>query len=209
MKTAKIGVLVSGKSGGTNFGALLEAIAREELHAHIALLVSTSEEHGAVARARAAGIKTLVLPPNSVQNPDDWEHQIADALYQEGVSFLVLAGYLRRVSAVLLEAYPRRILNVHPSLLPSFGGQGMYGMRVHKAVLEHGCKVSGCTVHLVDERYDTGPIVGQACVPVEDSDTPETLSSRVQMQEHRLYAQCIERVVQDQIRIEGRLVKKK
>ena len=82
-------------------------------------------------------------------------------------------------------------------------------MRVHKAVLEHGCKVSGCTVHLVDERYDTGPIIGQACVPVEDNDTPETLSSRVQMQEHRLYAQCIERVVQDQIRIEGRLVKKK
>lgn len=209
MKIAKIGVLVSGKSGGTNFGALLEAIERGDLHAGVALLVSTNDEHGAVARARNAGIKTLVLPPSSVADADEWEHRIADALYQEGVSVVCLAGYLRRVSAVLLEAYPRRILNVHPSLLPSFGGQGMFGMRVHKAVLEHGCKVSGCTVHLVDERYDTGPIVGQACVPVEDNDTPETLAARVQMQEHRLYAQCIERVAQDQIRFEGRRVKKK
>ena len=109
MKTAKIGVLVSGKSGGTNFGALLEAIERGDLHAQIVLLVSTNQEHGAVARAHAAGIKTLVLPPDTVQNADDWEHQVADALYQEGASLLVLAGYLRRVSAVLLEAYPRRI----------------------------------------------------------------------------------------------------
>lgn len=209
MKTAKIGVLVSGKSGGTNFGALLEAIERDDLHVQIVLLVATNGEHGAVARARQAGIKTLVLPSETPPTSEEWEHQVADALYQEGASFLVLAGYLRRVSSVLLEAYPRRILNVHPSLLPSFGGQGMFGMRVHKAVLEHGCKVSGCTVHLVDERYDTGPILGQACVIVEDNDTPETLASRVQMQEHRLYAQCIERVVQDQIRIEGRRVKKK
>ncbi len=209
MKTAKIGVLVSGRSGGTNFGALLEAIEREELHARIALLAATDEEHGAVARARSAGIKVLVPTTDSLVNPEAWEHEIADAMYQEGVSLLCLAGYLRRVHSVLLEAYPRRILNVHPSLLPSFAGQGMFGMRVHRAVLEHGCKVSGCTVHLVDERYDMGPILGQACVPVEDNDTPETLASRVQMQEHRLYAQCIERVIQDQIRVEGRRVKKK
>ncbi|HEX8236947.1 MAG TPA: phosphoribosylglycinamide formyltransferase [Abditibacteriaceae bacterium] len=209
MKTARIGVLVSGSSGGTNFGSMLESIERNDLHARIALLVATSEEHGAVVRAREAGVNTLVLPPDRSATQEEWDHLVADAFYQEGVSLLCLAGYLRRVTHVLLEAFPRRILNVHPSLLPSFGGQGMFGMRVHRAVLEHGCKVSGCTVHFVDERYDTGPIVAQACVPVEDDDTPETLSARVQKQEHRLYSQCIEMVIQDKIRFEGRRIKRK
>jgi phosphoribosylglycinamide formyltransferase-1 len=209
MKTAKIGVLVSGRSGGTNFGAMLDATERGDLHAHVALLVATTEEHGAVLRAREAGVKTLVLPIESCPTPEDWDHRAADAFYQEGAQILCLAGYLRMVTGVLLEAFPRRILNVHPSLLPSFGGQGMFGMRVHRAVLEHGCKVSGCTVHFVDERYDMGPIVAQACVPVDDYDTPETLSARVQKQEHRLYPRCIEMVIQDKIRFEGRRIKRK
>lgn len=209
MKTAKIGVLVSGVSRGTNFGAILNAIERGELHASVALLVATSEEHGAVARARDAGIPVLVLPPADCASPEAWEHRVADALYQEGASLVCLAGYLRYITSVLLEAFPRRILNVHPSLLPSFGGQGMYGLKVHRAVLDYGCKVSGCTVHFVDERYDTGAIVAQACVPVEEDDTPETLRTRVQMQEHRLYPQCIEWVIQDRVRFEGRRIKKK
>jgi phosphoribosylglycinamide formyltransferase-1 len=177
------------------------------LHAEVALLVATNAEHGAVEKAQAAGVKTLVLPPMASQ--EDWDHQVADALYEAGVSLLVLAGYLRMVSHVLLEAFPNRILNVHPALLPSFGGKGMYGLRVHQAVLEYGCRVSGCTVHLVNERYDTGPILAQACVAVEENDTPETLSARVQTQEHRLYPRCIEWMIQDQLRVEGRKVKKK
>lgn len=209
MKTAKIGVLVSGHSRGTNFQAILDAIRDEQLHAQVALLVATNPEHGAIERAQAAGVKTLVLPPNSEETAEEWDHRVADALYEEGVSVLALAGYLRLVSHVLLEAFPNRILNVHPALLPSFGGKGMFGMRVHQAVLEYGCKVSGCTVHLVNERYDTGPIIAQACVPVEENDTPETLSARVQMQEHRLFSRCLEMVIQDQIRVEGRRVKKK
>lgn len=209
MKSANIGVLVSGHSGGTNFQAIVDAIGRDELHAQIALLVSTNEEHGAVERARKAGIKTFILPPKDVESQEAWDHQVADALYEEGVSLVCSAGYLRYITHVLLEAFPRRIMNVHPALLPSFGGQGMFGMRVHRAVLEHGCKVSGCTVHFVDERYDSGPIIAQACVPVQDDDTPETLMKRVQMQEHRLYPQCIEWVVQDHLRIEGRRVRKK
>jgi phosphoribosylglycinamide formyltransferase 1 len=208
-KTTKLGVLVSGRSGGTNFGAILEAIERGDLNARVALLVSTNEEHGAVARAREAGIPVVVISPESCPSPEDWDHRAADAFYQEGVSLLCLAGYLRRITDVLLEAFPRRILNVHPSLLPAFGGEGMFGMRVHRAVLEHGCKVSGCTVHFVDERYDSGPIVAQAVVPVEDDDTPETLSARVQKQEHRIYPQCIEAVVQDALRFEGRRIKKR
>jgi phosphoribosylglycinamide formyltransferase 1 len=209
IKTANIGVLVSGLSRGTNFQAILDAIARGDLHAQVGLLVATREDHGAVARARDAGIKTLILPPSTVASEQEWDHRVADALYEEGVSLVCLAGYLRYITHVLLEAFPRRILNVHPALLPSFGGQGMFGMRVHRAVLEHGCKVSGCTVHFVDERYDTGPIVAQACVPVENDDTPETLSARVQTQEHRIYPQCIEWVIQDQLRFEGRRVRRK
>jgi phosphoribosylglycinamide formyltransferase-1 len=209
MKSAKIGILVSGQSRGTNFQAIIDTISRNELHASVALLVATREDHGAVARARAADIKTLILPPDSASSPEDWDSRVADAFYEEGVSLLCLAGYLRYISHVLLEAFPRRILNVHPALLPSFGGQGMYGLRVHRAVLDHGCKVSGCTVHFVDERYDTGPIVAQACVPVKDDDTPESLSERVQAQEHRLYPQCIEWFVQDRLRYDGRRVKLK
>ena len=201
--------MVSGHSRGTNFQAILDSIHRGELHADVALLVATNAEHGAVTRAHDAGIKTLILPPDAAKDQEEWDHIVADALYEEGASIVCNAGYLRFITRVLLEAFPRRILNVHPALLPSFGGQGMYGPRVHRAVLEHGCKVTGCTVHFVDERYDTGPIIAQACVHVEDEDTPETLAARVQVQEHRLYPLCIEWVIQEQLRYEGRRVKRK
>ncbi len=203
----RIGVLVSGHSKGTNFQAILDAIAHEDLHARVALLVATSENHGAVARARDANLQTLILPPQNLDR-DEWDHRVADALYEAGVSVLVLAGYLRYITSTLLEAFPGRILNVHPSLLPAFGGQGMYGNRVHRAVLEHGCKVSGCTVHLVDERYDTGPIIAQAAVSILDDDTPDSLALRVQREEHRLFPQSIEAVLHGKIRVEGRKVRK-
>lgn len=209
MTLPKIGVLVSGRSGGTNFQAILDAISRGELNVKVELLVATDELHGAVARAREAHIKTLVLPPADCASPEEWDHRVSDALYHQGVAVVCLAGYLRLITHVLLEAFPGRILNVHPALLPAFGGQGMYGNKVHRAVLEHGCKLSGCTVHLVNEHYDMGPIIAQACVPVEDDDTPESLSARVLAQEHRLYPQCIEWVAHEKLRLEGRRVKKK
>jgi phosphoribosylglycinamide formyltransferase-1 len=187
------------------FQAILDAIARDELHARVALLVATNPLHGAVARARAAHVQTLVLPPADLER-EVWDERVADAFYQEGVSVVALAGYQRYVTGVLLEAFPGRVTNIHPSLLPSFGGQGMFGVRVHRAVLEHGCKVSGCTVHLVDERYDTGPILAQASVPVFDEDTPDSLGMRVQKEEHRLYPQCLEWLCHDKIRVEGRRV---
>jgi phosphoribosylglycinamide formyltransferase-1 len=209
MTLPKIGVVVSGKSGGTNFQAILDAISKGDLHVKAALLVATNELHGAVARARLAGVNTFILPPTDGMTTEEWEHRVCDVLYQSGVSVVVLAGYLRRISHVLLDAFPGRILNVHPALLPSFGGQGMFGARVHRAVLEHGCKVSGCTVHFVNEHYDMGPIVAQACVPVEDEDTPETLAARVQAQEHRLYPQCIEWLAHNKLRVEGRHVRRR
>lgn len=203
----RIGVLVSGQSGGTNFQAILDAITRDELHARVALLVSTNELHGAVARARTANIQTLILSPLQLSR-QHFDERVADAFYEAGVSVVALAGYLRFVTPVLLEAFPGRILNVHPSLLPAFGGQGMWGTRVHRAVLEHGCRVSGCTVHLVDERYDTGPILEQACVPIHDDDTPDSLAKRVQFEEHRIYPQCLEWLCHNKIHVEGRRVRR-
>lgn len=206
--TPRIGILVSGQSKGTNFQAILDAIGSGQLHAKVALLVATSENHGAVARARSANIKTLILPPAHLSR-EEWDEKAADALYQEGVSVVALAGYLRYVTPVLLEAFPGRVLNVHPSLLPAFGGQGMWGNRVHRAVLEHGCKVSGCTVHLVDERYDTGPILAQSCVDVLDDDTPDSLALRVQREEHKIYPRALEAICHDKVLVEGRKVRMK
>lgn len=205
MNIAKIGVLVSGESKGTNFQAILDSISRSELSARVALLVSTNDNHGAVARARDANIKTLVLSPKGLTR-EEWDGRVADALYEEGVSIIALAGYLRYVSSTLLEAFPGRVLNVHPSLLPAFGGQGMFGPRVHRAVLEHGCKVSGCTVHLLDERYDTGPIIEQACVGISEDDTPESLAMKVQREEHRIYPKCLQAMIDNRIVVEGRRV---
>jgi phosphoribosylglycinamide formyltransferase-1 len=204
MNLTKIAVLVSGQSGGTNFQAIIDAVNAGTLQAKIALLVSTNELHGAVARARDAHIKTLILPPSKCASPEEWDHKVSDALYHEGVSVVALAGYLRIVTPVLLEAFPDRILNVHPALLPSFGGKGMYGMRVHKSVLEYGCKVTGCTVHIVNENYDMGPIIAQACVHIADDDTAENIASKVQKQEHKIYPQCIDWVARGLIRVEGR-----
>lgn len=202
----RIGILVSGHSKGTNFQAILDAIESGVLHARVALLIATNEGHGAVARARVANIKTLVLP-TAHHTREEWDEKVADAFYQEGVSVLALAGYLRYVTPVLLEAFPGRVLNVHPSLLPAFGGHGMFGNRVHRAVLEHGCKVSGCTVHLVDERYDTGPILAQSCVEVLDDDTPDSLALRVQKEEHKIYPLALEAICHDKVVVEGRKVR--
>ena len=206
MNLPKIGVLVSGRSGGTNFQAILDAITRNELHVKVALLVATDELHGAVARARAANIKTLVLPPGECDSAEAWDHQVSDALYQQGVAVVCLAGYLRLITHVLLEAFPGRILNVHPALLPAFGGKGMYGLHVHQAVLEYGAKVSGCTVHLVDEAYDTGPVIVQRPVPVEENDTPETLAARILPHEHKAFIEALQLLSENRLQVVGRRV---
>ncbi|MDF2440603.1 MAG: phosphoribosylglycinamide formyltransferase 1 [Abditibacteriota bacterium] len=206
MKMPRIGVLVSGQGQGTNFGAIVDAIANGQLHTEVGLLIATKDAHGALQRAHDANIATLVLSPDKFSSSEEWDTCACDALRSAGVSAVCLAGYMRRISRIMLDAFPMRILNIHPSLLPAFGGQGMFGVRVHQAVIDHGCRVSGCTVHLLDDRYDGGPIVGQKCVPVEYDDTPESLAARVREAEHELYPQCIEWLVQDQLRLNGRRV---
>jgi folate-dependent phosphoribosylglycinamide formyltransferase PurN len=157
------------------------------------LLVSDRAEAGALEKARSCGIATRVIPVAG-RDPEEVGHETVTALREAGVQVIFLAGYLRLVPNAVVEAYRGRILNVHPALLPDFGGKGMYGRRVHEAVLAAGRLVSGATVHLVDERYDEGQVLAQWPVPVLGGDTPETLAARILAVEHRLYPLAAERL---------------
>ncbi len=170
---------------GSNFLALHAAEARGAPW-RIQLVVSDREDAGALERARALGIATRVIPVSG-RDPAEVAEETLAALEAHGIQVIFLAGYLRLVPRSVTEAYHRRILNVHPALLPAFGGKGMYGRRVHEAVLAAGERVSGPTVHFVDEQYDEGTILAQWQVPVLPGDTPETLAARVLAVEHRLY----------------------
>lgn len=193
----RLGVLISGR--GTNLQAIIDAAADGRLEAHIAVVISNRPEAAGLARAAAAGIETLVLDHRGRPSRDDFDRAVAAALRDRGVSLVCLAGFMRLVGAPLLEAFPNAILNIHPSLLPAFPG-----LDAQRQALEHGVKVSGATVHLVNGELDAGPIVVQATVPVRDGDTVETLSARILVEEHRLYPEAIRRVLAGGWRIEGR-----
>ena len=182
-----VGVFASG--GGSNLQALLDQL--DPALARLALVVSDRADARALERGRAAGARTLVVPmadrPASVAGDE-----MIDALRAAGVRLIALAGFIRKVPEDVVRRWSGRILNVHPALLPAFGGKGMYGQRVHAAVLEARAKVTGVTVHLVDEEYDRGPILAQWPVPVDAGDTPETLAARVLRVEHLLYPAVVE-----------------
>lgn len=186
MNPVSIGVLVSG--GGSNFEALVAAARRGEIpRADFRLLISNKPGAGALDRAARLGVPARVLDPKTFPDRPAYFDAVADALLEKGVRVVCLAGFLLKVEPNFIRRFPGRILNIHPALLPKFGGQGMYGRRVHEAVLAAGEKESGCTVHLVDEEFDHGPALARATVPVAPTDTAEGLAARVLEQEHRLY----------------------
>lgn len=188
--TLPAAVLASG--GGTNLQALLDhERASSEPAYRIVLVFSDREEAGALERARKAGVEARVVPPRD-HDKGDSPGAMLEALEEAGAELVFLAGYLRLVPASVVDAWRGRILNVHPALLPSFGGEGMYGRHVHRAVLASGARISGVTVHLVDERYDEGAILAQWPVPVRVGDTAESLARRVLAVEHVLYPQAAE-----------------
>jgi formyltetrahydrofolate-dependent phosphoribosylglycinamide formyltransferase len=184
------GVFASGS--GSNFQSLVATQARGAPW-RVGLLISDREQAGALERARQAGIATRVIAVSG-RDPEEVGRETMDALLASDVQVIFLAGYLRLVPRAVVEAYRGRILNVHPALLPAFGGKGMYGRRVHEAVLAAGSTVSGATVHLVDERYDEGQVLAQWPVPVLSGDTPESLAERILAVEHRLYPLAAERL---------------
>lgn len=174
-------MLASG--GGSNLQALIDAHARGELPCPIVLVVSNHADAGALARARAAGIATAHVSRKTDADPTA---RMLELLREHAVDVVVLAGWLSLIEPALIAAYPGRIVNIHPAPLPHFGGKGMYGSHVHAAVLAAGVAASGPTVHLVDEHYDSGPVLAHVEVPVEPGDTPESLQQRVLRAEHQL-----------------------
>jgi len=175
----KLGILVGKRGRGSNMGAIVRACHSGELPAVVEWVASTGADAPAFDLARGLGLATRALP------------SAEDVLTLPPVDFICLAGFLSLVPASVIQAYRGRILNIHPALLPKFGGPGMYGIRVHKAVLEAGETTTGCTVHWVTEQYDEGPILLQRSCPVESTDTPETLAARVLKEEHLAYVEAL------------------
>jgi phosphoribosylglycinamide formyltransferase 1 len=201
----KIAVLASGE--GTNLQALLDAGRARQFHdAEIALVAGDRPQAGALKRAAALQIPTLALEPAKFANAVAFDQELLRRLGEYNTDVICLAGYMRILTPAVVQAFPNRILNIHPALLPAFGGHGMYGRHVHEAVLKSGVKFSGCTVHFVDEGTDTGPIVLQAVVPVLDSDTPASLAERVLIEEHRIYPRALGLYCEKRLRIEGKRV---
>ncbi len=195
----KIAVFASGE--GTNLQALIDACRSRRVRGEIVLVVSTNEAAAALRRAQRAGIPTLVLRPKDFADPDEYNARLAQVCRERGVELICLAGFLLQLREPLLKAFPWRIMNVHPALLPSFGGKGMYGRHVHEAVLRSGARVSGCTIHFIDAAYDQGRIVSQVTVPVLPSDSPETLAARVRAQEHWAYPKAVSLFCEDRIQV--------
>ena len=204
LRKLSIGIFASGR--GSNFQAILNAIEGGHLKAEITLLISNKNDAGVISIAGKYSIPIAVIIKKEYPSREHFVRAILSALKQHGVDLVLLAGYMKRIPPEVVAAYRNRILNIHPALLPSFGGKGMYGHYVHEAVLSTGCKVTGVTVHIVDDVYDHGPIVAQRCVPVEDNDTPETLAARVLMVEHKIYSEVLQLFVEGRIKVRGQKV---
>jgi len=193
----RLAVLISGR--GTNLQAIIDAVATRRLDATIAVVISDRVDAVGLQRARAAGIEAVHVSPRAHADRDAYDRAIVDVLAAHAVGLVCLAGYMRLVGRPLLDAFPERILNIHPSLLPSFRG-----LDAQRQALDHGVRITGATVHLVTSDLDDGPIVLQAAVAVLDDDTVDTLSSRILIEEHRIYPDAIARVLAGGWSIEGR-----
>src|SRR5580698_2481113 len=195
----RIGVLLSGR--GSNFEALAANVASGRIpNAEIAIALSNREDARGIEKARVLGIEARVISSKGLER-EAYDKLVVTALQEKRVDLVCLAGYMRLLSPQFVAAFHNRILNIHPSLLPAFPG-----LEAQRQALEHGAKFSGCTVHFVDENLDAGPIVLQACVAINDSDTPETLSERILREEHRIYTAAVRIVLEGRYRMEGRRV---
>ena len=194
----KLGILLSGR--GSNFEAIADNVAAGKIQAEIAAVISNRADAPGLERARQRGLPALCLPSKGLER-EAYDRQVVAALKERQVDLVCLAGFMRLLSPYFIREFPNRILNIHPGLLPAFPG-----LEAQHQAWEYGVKVSGCTVHFVDEHLDHGPIIVQTAVPVMNDDTPETLAARILKEEHRIYSEAINLVLSDCIRIEGRRV---
>ena len=195
----RLGVLLSGR--GSNLQAIIDAIAERRLDATIAVVISNQKNAGGLERARRVGIETLTLSHRGWSSRDDYDRALVSELRSRNVGLVCLAGFMRKVGAPLIDAFPNAVLNIHPSLLPSFPG-----LHAQQQALDHGVKASGVTVHFVTADLDAGPIIVQRTVPVRDDDTEETLAARILVEEHHAYPEAIALVLAGGWRIDGRRV---
>ena len=204
MRRIRIGVLASG--GGTNLQAIIDSCERGEIDGDVVVVISNVPEAYALERAREHRIDAYAFPHKDLTR-EAHEVDIIECLEQHQVDLVVLAGYLRMLTPLMINKYAGKLVNTHPALLPSFGGKGMHGLNVHQAVLDYGCKVSGCTIHFVTLDVDGGPIIAQKAVPVLEGDTAEVLQERILKEEHRLLPRAIQLFAQGKLKIEGRKVR--
>lgn len=199
----RVAVLASGR--GSNLQAVIDAIEAGQVPAQIGCVISNKKEAVALERARKHGLKDLFVDPKPFAGRPDsreaYDRALLEILQQHEVELVLLAGYMKIVTTVLVDAYANRMMNIHPSLLPSFPG-----LDVQKKAIEWGCKLAGCTVHFVTEGVDEGPIVIQSAVPILDDDTPETLAARILVQEHRIYPRAVQLFAEGRLRVDGRRV---
>jgi phosphoribosylglycinamide formyltransferase-1 len=200
MEKLRIGFLAS--HNGSNMQAIIDAIKRGDLDAVPAVVISNNSNAYALERARKEGIPAYHLSIKQFNSEDELDQAILDTLVKHNVNIVCLAGYMKKIGHRVLSYYKNRILNIHPALLPKFSGKGMYGKFVHEAVLKAGETQSGCTVHIVDEIYDHGRILGQKVVPVYPDDTVETLSARVLEKEHILYPEILQKIAKGEIKLD-------
>ena len=186
--------------------AIIDACKSGKINGEVALVLGVNEDAPAMERARGQGIPTSAISPKAYDSTDVYDEAVFQALQAANIGLICLAGYMRILGQKIVDAYRNRIMNVHPALIPSFCGKGMYGHHVHEAVIARGVKFTGATVHLVDEEYDTGPIVLQRIVPVEETDTPDSIAAKVLIEEHLAYTDAVALFAQGRLRVVGRKV---
>ena len=196
----QLGVLASGS--GSNLQSILDACGERRIPAQVAAVICNVPGTKALDRAREAGVPTVLLPHQPFARREEYDARLVEELRARGVQLVCLAGFMRVLTPVFLSAFAERVLNIHPSLLPAFPG-----MHAVRQALQAGVRVSGCTVHIVDEGTDTGPILIQAAVPVQEGDTEETLAARILAQEHRIYPRAIQLVAEGRVEVQGRKVR--
>jgi phosphoribosylglycinamide formyltransferase-1 len=200
----RLGVLVSG--GGTNLQSIIDGIQSGYLPASIEVVLSNKEDAYALQRAKKHDIPGFIVLPRNFATAREYDEELVKILKKHNVDLVILAGFIRVLSPHFVKAFSNRIMNIHPSLIPSFCGKGFYGKKVHEEVINYGAKITGVTIHFVDEGTDTGPIILQKAVQVEDDDTPETLASKVLKEEHKIYPEAIKLFAQGRLTIKGRRV---
>jgi len=198
----KLAVLVSGR--GSNLQAIIDSIDRKELDAHLSIVISNTKDAMALKRAEKHGIKTIFIDPSTYLNSKEYDKALVLKLKEFSIDLICLAGYMRILGEEVIQTFEKKIINIHPSLLPAFPG-----LNAQKQAINHGVKFSGCTVHFVDSGVDNGPIILQAVVPVYDNDDEKSLSKRILEQEHYLYPKAIKMIQEKKIRLNGRTVTSK